>query len=178
MQDKANFKQSDSVETPPEHPIGRPAPDLFQNCPVRLWRCALTKFRNQSSVIGAVSLQALQSRVNAHMLARLARTSRLHLVRPVVTPTGPRTCRQSLACLSSPGHGAQLAHSVQSTAADKSAPVWPQDLKAQILQSAKKIRFRYEIDNHKIHSDAALDDAEKAIGYLHMLLQCCASMRH
>ena len=41
---------------------------------------------------------------------------------------------------------------------------WDRELKRQIISSGDTIHFRYEIDSHKLHTDAALDQAEKAIG--------------
>ncbi|KAL0033909.1 hypothetical protein WJX77_010425 [Trebouxia sp. C0004] len=60
--------------------------------------------------------------------------------------------------------GLQIA-SVKNSAVPDSTEIWPQDLKAQMLQYATNIRFRYEMDSHKLHSDTTLDRAEKAIGY-------------
>ena len=41
---------------------------------------------------------------------------------------------------------------------------WDRELKRQIISSADKAQFRYDVDSHKSHTDAALDQAEQAIG--------------
>lgn len=68
-----------------------------------------------------------------------------------------------LCCLSYP---AQFARPLSGSAARVRASSTQRDgeLKRQIISSANKIRFRYDIDNHKALTDAALDKAEKAIG--------------
>ena len=41
---------------------------------------------------------------------------------------------------------------------------WDRELKRQIISSAGRIQFRYDVDSHKTHTDEALNQAEKAIG--------------
>jgi len=109
-----------------------------------------------------------------HMLVRLIRSPSLQIARQASDGAFPRCCKQPLRS-SFCGHCAQPACSVKTSAISDPTEIWPQDLKAQILQSATKIRFRYEVDSHKLHSDATLDRAEKAIGYGIFHLQKCRS---
>ena len=98
------------------------------------------------------------------MLVRLIRSPSLQIARQASDGATPRCCKQSLRSFVF-GQCAQPACSVKTSAISALPEIWPQNLKAQILQSATKISFRYEVDSHKLHSDAALDQAEKAIGY-------------
>ena len=98
------------------------------------------------------------------MLVRLIRSPSLQIARRASDGAFPLSCKQPFRPFFF-GHCAQPACSVKTSAVPDPPEVWPQDLKAQILQSATKIRFRYEVDSHKLHSDATLDQAEKAIGY-------------
>ena len=98
------------------------------------------------------------------MLVRLIRSPSLQIARQASDGATPRCVKQPLKSFLF-GHCAQPACSVKTSAVPDPTEIWPQDLKAQILQSATKITFRYEVDSHKLHSDATLDRAEKAIGY-------------
>jgi len=99
-----------------------------------------------------------------HMLVRLIRSPSLQIARRASDGAAPRCCKQPLRSFLL-GHCAQPACSVKTSAVPDPPEIWPRDLKAQILQSATKIKFRYEVDSHKLHSDATLEQAEKAIGY-------------
>lgn len=59
---------------------------------------------------------------------------------------------------------------MKTIAAAEASEAWPKDLKARLIQSVAKIRFHHQIDDNKGHTDAALDEAEEAIGYITFLV--------
>ena len=99
------------------------------------------------------------------MLAQVSRTASFSVIkqaflRPSVGPSLPHGW---LSCLTCPAQIArQPVGSIARLYASKTK--WDQELKRQIISSADKIKFRYDVDSHKSHTDAALDQAEKAVG--------------
>lgn len=101
------------------------------------------------------------------MLAQAARTASFAAIkqaflRPCVGRSPPHGC---LCGLTYPAQFArQSVASLARVYATNTQWDWDRELKRQIIRSGDKIQFRYEVDNHKSHTDAALDQAEKAIG--------------
>ena len=99
------------------------------------------------------------------MLAQASRTASFAVLNQAFLrpPVGRSPSYGWLCCLTYP---AQLARRPVGSCARlyASNTQWDQELKRQIISSADKIQFRYDIDSHKAHTDAALDQAEKAIG--------------
>ena len=99
------------------------------------------------------------------MLAHISRTASFAVIRQASLHASVGRSRPTgwLCCLTYP---AQFARQPLGSLARVYAinTQWDQDLKRQIISSADRIRSRYDVDSHKTHTDAALDEAEKAIG--------------
>ena len=99
------------------------------------------------------------------MLANFGQVSRFQLLKGTSGLSALRSGRESLGCVALLWPCLQRAHSVQTPVLSVATPLRPQDLKIQILRLADNIKLRYEVDQHKVLSEAALGEAEKAIGY-------------
>lgn len=99
------------------------------------------------------------------MLAQVSRTARCAVIRQTSlrAPVGPSPPHGWLSFLTYPTNCArQPVGSLARVYASDTQ--WNRALRRQIISSANKIQFRYDVDSHKSLTDAIVDEAEKAIG--------------